>query len=183
MTRIKKVRSPGRIGARKENWETAEQSRERKRKARRKGLTPGSRHNVEGGNQGGKAPKAPQDPRLGSRKPVALVQEDAARDTAAAPRVKPLTKALKLSPEQELEQLESDERLNILLDRVEAGDKLDKADKVWLDRTLARHQQLLEQLGLLDEEEEDAEPGDDLWDRFMDAELDPAQYREEEDKS
>lgn len=181
MTRIKKARTPGRIGARKENRETAEQGRERKRKARRKGLTPGSRHNVGGGNQGGKEQKAAKDPRLGSRKPVALVQEDADRDVAAVPRVKPVVKKA-LTPEQELEQLENDERLNTLLDRVEAGDKLDKADKVWLDRTLARHQQLLEQLGLLDEDD-DEEPGDELWARFMDAELDPAQYRDEEDKS
>ncbi|WMC10600.1 Der GTPase-activating protein YihI [Oceanimonas pelagia] len=181
MTRIKKARTPGRIGARKESRETAEQGRERKRKARRKGLTPGSRHNVEGGKQGDHARKAPKDPRLGSRKPVALVQEDAARDAAAMPRVKPVAKK-ELTPEQELEALENDERLNTLLDRVEAGDKLSKDDKVWLDRTLARHQQLLEQLGLLDEDD-DAEPGDDLWDRFMDAELDPAQYRDEEDKS
>ncbi|NHH99187.1 Der GTPase-activating protein YihI [Oceanimonas sp. MB9] len=184
MTRIKKARTPGRIGARKENRETAEQGRERKRKARRKGLTPGSRHNVGSDNQGGKASKAPKDPRLGSRKPVALVQEDATRDTVAAAKAVAPVKVRKLTPEQELDALENDERLNTLLDKVEAGDKLSKDDKVWLDRTLARHQQLLEQLGLLDDEDEDdAEPGDDLWDRFMDAELDPAQYRDEEDKS
>ena len=184
MTRIKKARTPGRIGARKENRETAEQGRERKRKAKRKGLNPGSRHNVGGDNKGGGVQKAPKDPRLGSRKPVALVQEDAARDTVAAVRARPSVKANKLTPEQELEALENDERLNTLLDRVEEGDKLGKEDKAWLDRTLARHQQLLEQLGLLDEEEDDeSQDGDDLWDRFMDAELDPAQYREEEDKS
>lgn len=184
MTRIKKARTPGRIGARKENRETAEQSRERKRKANRKGLAPGSRHNVEGGTQGGKTQKAPQDPRLGSRKPVALVQEDNTREQAVVARARPVPKP-QLTPEQELEALENNERLNTLLDRVEDGDKLSKEDKVWLDRTLARHQQLLEQLGLLDEDEEegDGEPGDDLWERFMDAELDPAQYREEEDKS
>lgn len=183
MTRIKKARTPGRIGARKENRETAEQSRERKRKAKRKGLAPGSRHNVEGGKQSGHNQKSAQDPRLGSRKPVALVQEDNQQQQAAVARAKPVARP-ELSPEQELEQLENDERLNTLLDRVEEGDKLSKEDKSWLDRTLARHQQLLEQLGLLDEEEEDdGEPGDDLWDRFMDAELDPAQYRKEEDKS
>jgi len=38
MTRIKKTRTPGQIGARKENRETAEQSKDRKRKAKRKGL-------------------------------------------------------------------------------------------------------------------------------------------------
>lgn len=89
-----------------------------------------------------------------------------------------------LTPEQELEQLESNERLNALLDEVDAGKQLGKEDARWLDSTLARHQQLLEQLGLLDDDEEE-EPleGDDLWTRFMDAEVDPAQYEDKEDKS
>lgn len=179
MTRIKKTRNPGRIGARKENRETAEQGRERKRKARRKGLAPGSRHN-QGGEGGGGATRVERDPRLGSRKPVALVPGE---DKAAVARVR-VAKPEALTPEQELERLENDERLNTLLDRVEAGDKLDREDAAWLDRTLARHQQLLEQLGLLDDEA-DAAPadGDDLWSRFMDAELDPAQYQDKEDKS
>ncbi|WP_281245918.1 GTPase-activating protein [Oceanisphaera psychrotolerans] len=88
-----------------------------------------------------------------------------------------------LTPEQELEQLENNERLNTLLDRVDAGEKLGKEDAGWLDKTLARHQQLLEELGLLEEDDEDLVEGDDLWTRFMDAEIDPAQYEDKEDKS
>lgn len=180
MTRIKKTRTPGQLGARKESRENAEQSRERKRKARRKGLAPGSRHNPGGESGGGDAARVQKDPRLGSKKPVALSKDEARAAPVAKVRV---AKPEALTPEQELERLENDERLNTLLDRVDAGDKLGKDDAAWLDQTLARHQQLLEQLGLLEEEDEAPQEGDDLWTRFMDAELDPAQYQDKEDKS
>ncbi|MBM7456205.1 hypothetical protein HNR62_002087 [Oceanisphaera litoralis] len=194
MTRMKKTRTPGQIGARKENRETAEQSKDRKRKAKRKGLAPGSRHNTGEAGQQNSGAKAPRDPRLGSKKPIALVPEMAApkapkpdrpvkapKPDQAAPVVAPHVQVL--TPEQELDQLENNERLNTLLDRVDAGEKLGKDDAVWLDKTLARHQQLLEELGLLEEDEEDPAEGDDLWTRFMDADLDPAQYEDKEDKS
>ncbi|WP_298721362.1 Der GTPase-activating protein YihI [uncultured Oceanisphaera sp.] len=196
MTRIKKTRTPGQIGARKESRETAEQSKDRKRKAKRKGLAPGSRHNTgESGQQHGGS-KTPRDPRLGSKKPIALVQGETTKvadsskpaKPAKAPkpaRVTPVidTDVEALTPEQELEQLENNERLNTLLDKVDAGEKLGKNDAGWLDQTLARHQQLLEELGLLEEDEEEPAEGDDLWTRFMDADLDPAQYEDKEDKS
>ncbi|MBL1375769.1 Der GTPase-activating protein YihI [Zobellella iuensis] len=184
MTRIKKARTPGQLGARKESRENAEQSRDRKRKAKRKGLAPGSRHNQGGESGGGGTAKVQQDPRLGSKKPIPLIQDEARDAAKAAPvaRVR-VAKPEALTPEQELDQLENNERLNTLLDRVDAGDKLGKEDAAWLDQTLARHQQLLEQLGLLDDEDEEPEEGDDLWTRFMDADLDPAQYQEKEDKS
>lgn len=193
MTRIKKARSPGQIGARKENRETAEQSKDRKRKAKRKGLAPGSRHNTGESGQHHGGTKAPQDPRLGSKKPIALVQGETAKPVkpaqpAKAPRPARVTPVIDtdveaLTPEQELEQLENNERLNTLLDKVDAGEKLGKNDAGWLDKTLARHQQLLEELGLLEEDEDEPAEGDDLWTRFMDADLDPAQYEDKEDKS
>lgn len=196
MTRIKKARSPGQIGARKENRETAEQSKDRKRKAKRKGLAPGSRHNTGEAGQHSGGNKAPQDPRLGSKKPIALVQGETTKvadsskpaKPAKAPRPARVTPVIAadveaLTPEQELEQLENNERLNTLLDKVDAGEKLGKGDAGWLDKTLARHQQLLEELGLLEDDEEEPAEGDDLWTRFMDADLDPAQYEDEEDKS
>jgi uncharacterized protein len=180
MTRMKKTRTPGQLGARKESRENAEQSRERKRKAKRKGLAPGSRHNQGGESGGGGAARVQKDPRLGSKKPVALIKDEA---KAAAVAKVGVARPKALTPEQELEQLENNERLNALLDRVDAGEKLGKDDAAWLDQTLARHQQLLEQLGLLDDEDEEPEEGEDLWTRFMDADLDPAQYQDKEDKS
>lgn len=51
MTRIKKNRAPGQTGARKSSQESIQESKARKRKAKRKGLPPGSRHNVENTQQ------------------------------------------------------------------------------------------------------------------------------------
>ncbi|WP_417616834.1 Der GTPase-activating protein YihI [Oceanisphaera sp.] len=197
MTRIKKTRSPGQIGARKDKRETAEQSKDRKRKAKRKGLAPGSRQNSADQNQQQAGSQAARDPRLGSKKPIALIPESATSKAeqgsqpakrVAAVRVvaekEPKAPEMpELTAEQELEQLENNDRLNALLDKVDAGEKLNKKDAEWLDNTLARHQQLLEELGLMEDEDQEPAGGDDLWSRFMDAELDPAQYEDKEDKS
>ncbi|ART80415.1 Der GTPase-activating protein YihI [Oceanisphaera avium] len=191
MTRIKKSRTPGQLAASKNTRETAAQTKERQRKAKRKGLAPGSRQNVPELHEHNKDKQAPTDPRLGSKKPVPLgpaTNTDAPETkkfTKPAPvaKITVIDECAALSPEQELEQLENDERLNTLLDQVDAGKKLAKADGAWLDARLARHQQLLEQLGLLDEEDDEANEGDDLWTRFMDTEFDPAQYEDKEDKS
>ena len=209
MTRIKKTRSPGVVGARKDSRETPEQSKERQRKAGRKGLAPGSRQNVPELNSHVNEKQAPKDPRHGSKKPVPLgVVNKPTKEQQLAEAAKKAAKAAskaehqaaeqakvakvvvideaeqpETTPEQELEQLENDDRLNGLLDQVEAGKKLSKADASWMDQRLARHQQLLEQLGLLDDEDEESTEGDDLWTRFMDAEFDPAQYEDKEDKS
>ena len=195
MTRMKKTRSPGQIGARKDNRETAEQIKDRKRKAKRKGLAAGSRQNSGEQHQHNNGSKSDQDPRLGSKKPIALVSESGKAEKSSKPAKKVVTEkpvaekapkmpdAPELTAEQELEQLENNDRLNTLLDKVDAGEKLGKNDAAWLDKTLARHQQLLEELGLLEDEDDEPVEGDDLWTRFMDAELDPAQYEDKEDKS
>lgn len=202
MTRMKKTRTPGVVSKSKDKRETPEQAKERQRKAGHKGLAAGSRQNVPELKAQTNEPQAVKDPRHGSKKPVPLgvakepsaeqLQAEAAKKAAkAAAKVSKVAKVtvieevaqVELTPEQELEQLENDERLNGLLDQVDAGKKLGKADAAWLDKRLARHQQLLEQLGLLDEEDEESTDGDDLWTRFMDAEFDPAQYEDKEDKS
>ena len=210
MTRMKKTRTPGVVSKSKDKRETPEQAKERQRKAGRKGLAAGSRQNVPELKVQANEQQAPKDPRHGSKKPVALgvvskeptaeqLQEQAAKKAAKAAnkaankaaeqakvaKIEVLDDAeqVELTPEQELEQLENDDRLNGLLDQVDAGKKLSKADAAWLDQRLARHQQLLEQLGLLDDEDEESDEGDDLWTRFMDAEFDPAQYEDKEDKS
>lgn len=195
MTRMKKTRSPGQIGARKDNRETAEQIKDRKRKAKRKGLAAGSRQNSVDQNQHQTGSKSAQDPRLGSKKPIPLVSGSAKAEQSSQPAKqliaeKPVAEKVRkvpdtpvLTAEQELEQLENNDRLNTLLDKVDAGEKLGKNDAAWLNKTLARHQQLLEELGLLEDEDDEPGEGDDLWTRFMDAELDPAQYEDKEDKS
>ena len=69
-----------------------------------------------------------------------------------------------LSPEEELAQLENDERLDTLLDRLENGDALSAEDQAWLDASLDRIDVLMEQLGIaLDDGAEDEQAEEDMY--------------------
>jgi len=177
MSRQKKSRKPGLIGARKasEPRETEQVARERKKLKKRKGLQPGSRHGQNAGSGKGASSKtrATSDPRLGSTKPVPLVNtplgqvksSDSARPAPVVTAKAPAAKQPSLSPQQELERLEQDERLNALLDRVDGGEILTDTEQAWLDAQLARHHELMVLLGLEQEEfQEDDE--DALLERF-----------------
>lgn len=69
--------------------------------------------------------------------------------------------------------LENDERLHLLLDRVDAGESLSSEEQSYVDNALDRVDELMQILGLTDEEEsaeQDSQaPGnspEDLWERF-----------------
>lgn len=70
-------------------------------------------------------------------------------------------KAPVLSPEQELAQLEQDERLLALVDRVEQGEILTGKDAKYFNSKTARHAELLALLGLEQADEPADEPEDD----------------------
>lgn len=76
-----------------------------------------------------------------------------------------------LTPEQELEQLENDERLMSLLERHEQGELLTGKDAKYFNRGIARHQELCELLGIDDEFEEGDMEEDDPLDQFMSNDL------------
>ncbi|MGR5470122.1 Der GTPase-activating protein YihI, partial [Vibrio astriarenae] len=87
-----------------------------------------------------------RDPRLGSKKKIPLIVEP----------VKKMTKQERqLSAQQELEMLENDAQLNVLLDRIEAGENLGKGLQQYVDEKLDRIEKLMDQLGLLEPEEEE----------------------------
>ena len=87
-----------------------------------------------------------RDPRLGSKKKIALVGEDV--------NVQPQTA---LTPEKELEVLESDPQLLVLLERMDNGEKLGSGLQSFVNEKLDRIEALMERLGLLDLDEEDEE--------------------------
>lgn len=62
----------------------------------------------------------------------------------------------------ELEQLENNECLNQLLDDLEAGKTLNAKDQQFVDECLDRIAELMEQLGISDDEEN----GEDLYRTF-----------------
>lgn len=88
-----------------------------------------------------------RDPRLGSKKPIPLI--------VAEPK-KLNKQERKLAAEQELAMLEKDAQLNVLLDRLDNGEKLGIGLQKYVDEKLDRIEVLMEQLGLLDDEPEPA---------------------------
>ena len=68
----------------------------------------------------------------------------------------------KLLPEIELERLENNEILNELLDALDEGKAISKADQQFVDECLDRIAQLMEELGIQDEDETE----DDLYRTF-----------------
>ncbi|MFM5820222.1 Der GTPase-activating protein YihI [Aeromonas sanarellii] len=171
-------------GKRKESDASAQEGRERKRAAKRKGLKAGSRQQVE---QAGKksGTKQAKDPRIGSRKPVALIVDEKSSKPVAPKAVK--EKKLVMTPEQELASIENDDRLNDLLDRLDAGETLDASEQAWVDQRVDRYQALMDELGIIDtdededgdfddvEYEESSEPAseEELWERFTQVDYQP----------
>ncbi|MGF1759036.1 Der GTPase-activating protein YihI [Photobacterium sagamiensis] len=175
MTRKKRSRSVGSEGPavyrEKSTSQIDLEARKSQKDKKRKGLKSGSRHSA-GLDSANRANGQKKDPRLGSKKPVPLVVD-----------AKPTTKKeRRLSAEQELAMLENDAQLMVLLDRIEAGEKLGSGLQKQVDQKLDRIEHLMGRLGLLEEEEPDvneeapvrkgAKTDEDLLDQFENMDLD-----------
>lgn len=137
----------------KSRQEINEESRELKRKRKHKGLPSGSRFNNTDNNKNNNTQKAVKDPRIGSKAPIALVVDTNTNTTKVVKQPKP--KKAVLSPQQELEQLENDPKLDMLLDLVEQNGKLTKEQQTYLDSRLNRIDELMQELGYTDDDFED----------------------------
>ena len=192
MSRTKKSRTAGNSepkfdGNRKETSSQAQDARDKKRKDKLKGNKAGNRNAIESKQSAQKNQRQAQnDKRHGSKKPIALTangkpQEAVKPKINMQPKAKVIKSALaqpalnqssvaqpkattKISPEKELANIENDERLNDLLEQVEAEQSLSKDDQIWVDKQMKRHEQLMKQLGWIDEEGEE-----DLLQQFEDA--------------
>ncbi|MBL0687896.1 Der GTPase-activating protein YihI [Pseudoalteromonas sp. meg-B1] len=124
-----------------------------------KGAKPGSRNAPDAlSNDTQKTGSAVKDKRVGSKKAVPLVAPAAEPKVEMKRNLKPvaeLKKAIEpeLTPEQELEALENDERLLKLVERHEQGEMLTGKDAKYFNSRIARHQVLCKLLGIEDEEE------------------------------
>ncbi|MDN2664082.1 Der GTPase-activating protein YihI [Psychromonas sp. 14N.309.X.WAT.B.A12] len=182
MSRSKKSRTAGNSdakfdGRRKETSTQAKEAREKKRKEKLKGNKAGNRNAVES-KQGAQQSQrqAKNDKRVGSKKPVALTLNDKPQEAVKPkidmqPKVKvvkstpaPQKAPVKISPEKELANIENDDRLNDLLEQAETDQALSKEDQAWVDQQLKRHQELMKELGWVDDEGEE-----DLLQQFEDA--------------
>lgn len=149
MSRNKKSRKPGSTGSEevivtRNRSESDVEGRLRKRLNKRKGLKSGSRHSDASGDQNQRNQKASKDPRHGSKKPVPLVVEA---------KKKPSKQQRQLNAEQELEAIQNDPQLNILIDRLDNGEKLGSGLQSYVDQKLDRLEALMKQLGIFDEDE------------------------------
>lgn len=149
-----KARRPSRAELNEQAWQ-------RKRQKKRRGNPPGSRTQPELLQRRARqdAPVA-KDPRIGSKKQIPLISQ-----TDNPPDASHHTEAPRQAPDQELAQLENHPRLDTLLNQLEAGETLNPDDQHWLDRTLQRIGQLMEQLGIsedTDDTDHDEEFSEDL---------------------
>ncbi|WPC74040.1 Der GTPase-activating protein YihI [Vibrio porteresiae DSM 19223] len=150
MSRSKKSRKPGSNGAAdvivvRNRSEADVEGRLRKKQKKHKGLKSGSRHSVAQ-EHATKTSAHAKDPRVGSKKLIPLVVEA---------KKKPSKQERRVSAEQELEMLENDAQLNVLLDRIDNGEKLGAGLQKYVDEKLDRIEVLMKQLGLYDEVLED----------------------------
>ena len=136
-------------------YELDAKAREEKKKRKHKGLDSGSRHSAPE-NKAANQVKEIQDPRIGSRKKVPLMVEFVNKpQKAQAVSVAKSEPKATLDPMVELEQLENNECLNQLLDQLDEGKKLSAEDQKFVDACLARVAQLMDELGIADDEEND----------------------------
>ncbi|MCG7553433.1 Der GTPase-activating protein YihI [Pseudoalteromonas sp. Of11M-6] len=181
MTRKKKTRKVAANGTPRLSKEKLQALRALKeqRSKKTKGKKPGSRNAPEILVKEQSKTTTNKDPRVGSKKPISLVAEPQPTKSNTQPEMKrhlqpqvKLTTAVEtLTPEQELEQLENDERLMALLERHERGELLTGKDAKYFNLGIARHQELCEILGIDDEFEEGDMLEDDPMDQFMSNDL------------
>lgn len=148
MSRHKKSRKPGSTGDTDlvvtRNRSTSDvEGRLRKKVKKRKGLKSGNRHS-SGDESKDIVGRTKRDPRIGSKKKIPLIVEQAA---------KPNKQQRKFTAQQELDALENDAQLNVLLDRIESGESLGAGLQSYVDQKLDRIEALMKQLGLLEPED------------------------------
>ncbi|WES68377.1 Der GTPase-activating protein YihI [Superficieibacter sp. HKU1] len=146
---------------RKTREELNQEARALKRKKKHRGHSAGSRASGSEGASGAKGQKQQKDPRIGSKTPIPLGVTDA----PVTRQHKPKSEKPMLSPQDELDMLENDERLDALLERLEEGEALTAEEQSWVDAKLDRIDELMQKLGLSyddDEDEEEEEKQEDM---------------------
>lgn len=143
--------------------EINEQSRLLKRKKKHKGLPSGSRINQVKSTLN-QMNQTVSDARIGSKKPIPLIINDDGQSKNKNAINHAPTKARKLLPEQELQELENDPYLEKLLDSVENDQALTEKQQHDLDIMLDRIDLLMKKLGYIDEEDlaEQTDSQDDI---------------------
>jgi len=178
MTRKKKTRTEKSIGAAKKPLLKQSERLKALSKKKGKGRPSGAKANIDGvkktrsGSTNGGDKKA-FDVKIGSKKAIELVPQTAGKKLEPKVTVKKQKPQPSLTLEQQLTQVENDERLNNLLDQLDAGDELSPKDLAYIDHQTAHHRKLLVELGIDydDVEEEEEEPKEE-WQQIDSSEFD-----------
>ena len=194
MTRQKKSRKPGTLGAKStpKNLRQRPEGDGGKTQQKRKGKPPGNRHSIETQTKThDQGSQQPTDPRVGSKRKVPLsmpsanndvqhraprpdtdtdkiIRNDAAPNPAAVDASSTVVDdSIKLA-EDEFARLENDPRLQDLLAQLDAGDTIAADDQAWVEQQLDRYQQLADQLGVDIDADDIDEDDDELepWQKF-----------------
>ncbi|AWX13568.1 GTPase-activating protein [Mergibacter septicus] len=155
------TKTPNKKGKKLSRYELDTKAWAEKRKKKHKGLPAGSRHSGASEKKM-HLPSEIKDPRIGSRKKVALVIEMVNKPEKGQ-FIQPIAIAEKKMPqasvtnvrqqlEQELAQLENNECLHQLLDQLDAGKRISTEDQQFVDECLTRIEELMAELGLNEEE-------------------------------
>jgi ribosome assembly protein YihI (activator of Der GTPase) len=150
VSRKKKVRSAGNadVIVVRQRSERELEGRLRKKLKKRKGLKSGNRHS-NSTNMAAQSIAKMNDPRIGSKKKIPLILEPSQEISGQERQIE--------NAEQALAALENDAQLNVLLDRLERGEKLGAGLQQYVDEKLERIEQLMTRLGLLEEDEAEDE--------------------------
>jgi len=179
MTRKKKTRTEKSIGAAKKPLLKQTERIKANSKKKGKGRPSGAKANIDGvkGNRSGSgrgSDKQAIDIKHGSKKAIELVPQDNAKVLEPKVTLKKIKPQPELSPEQQLANIENDQRLNSLLDQLDAGDELTSKDLAYIDHQTAHHRKLLEALGIDYDEVEEPEEEDtkEAWQQIDSSEFD-----------
>ena len=174
MTRIKKKRTEKSIGAAKKPLEKQSERTKELSKKKGKGRPAGAKANIDGAlkktKSRSKSSQSATDDRVGSKTPINLILE--APKKALVPRVSVKKSKAVLTPEQQLHALENDERLNKLLDLLDADQEISEKDQAYIEHQTAHHQKLIAELDLDDEDNGDAEEELEEWQKLDSSEFD-----------
>lgn len=182
MTRKRKSRKPGlgSIGATKTDKALLDKGSDKKPK-KKTGKTPGNRQQeAVRKNKDKQTSHQQKDPRIGSKKPIVLVKEQA---KPTEKKAKPVAKASAIAAiryvdsepcvTEQLAALENDTQLQLILSKQEEGEPLSDSEVDYYNEMMDKYEALSAQLEQEVDEEISDKPlsDDDLWDKLDSSDL------------
>jgi len=166
MTRKKKTRTEKTIGAAKKPLLKQSERIKDNFKKKGKGRPSGAKANIDGvkvkKTRSSSNSASELDSRVGSKKAIELVPSQAPKNLQPKVVVKKAKPTPTLSIEQQLAQVENDERLD-------EGNEISAKDQAYIDHQTAKHQKLLAQIDDAEANEEDKK---EAWEELDSSEFD-----------